>query len=177
MGFGFNLFFVLILVPLLGILLLVSSVKSKRLPLKILGIACAVILFFAFLTGIFRRLNSNIELSKNDYYGEYVINRDCFPGNQANWQYDHFRFEITDKDSIFFYVTKKDKVLKTYRGKISSTTPYSSARLIIEMEKPTHHILLSNPTTYRSTRDFYLVFKSPKFKNVFFKKGKWAPIE
>ena len=60
---------------------------------------------------------------------------------------------------------------------IKTTTPYSSARLIIEMEQPTHHIMTSNPTTYRSAWDFYLVFKSPKFYNVFFEKRKWKPIE
>ena len=109
--------------------------------------------------------------------GEYVINRDYFKGEQTNWQYNHFRFEITDEDSIFFYVTDKEKILKTFRGSIKTTTPYSSARLIIEMEQPTHHIMTSNPTTYRSAWDFYLVFKSPKFYNVFFEKRKWKPIE
>ena len=122
-------------------------------------------------------MTSKTELDKKDYYGEYVINRDYFKGEQTNWQYNHFRFEITDEDSIFFYVTDKEKILKTFRGSIKTTTPYSSARLIIEMEQPTHHIMTSNPTTYRSAWDFYLVFKSPKFYNVFFEKRKWKPIE
>jgi hypothetical protein len=39
------------------------------------------------------------------------------------------------------------------------------------MEQPTHHIMTSNPTTYRSAWSFYLVFYSPKFNNVYFKKG------
>ncbi|WP_242529653.1 hypothetical protein [Psychroflexus sp. ALD_RP9] len=122
-------------------------------------------------------MTSKTELDKEDYYGEYVINRDYFKGEQTDWQYNHFRFEITDEDSIFFYVTDKEKILKTYRGTIKTTTPYSSARLIIEMDQPTHHIMTSNPTTYRSAWDFYIVFKSPKFYNVFFEKGKWKLIE
>jgi len=44
------------------------------------------------------------------------------------------------------------------------------------MQQPTHHIVTSNPTTYRSAWSFYLVFESPKFNNVYFKKGQWTPI-
>ena len=62
-------------------------------------------------------------LKKEDYYREYIINRDYFPGKQANWQYDHYRFEIKENDSIFFYLTDREKILKTFRGKIATTSP------------------------------------------------------
>ncbi len=117
------------------------------------------------------------QADKKDYYGEYVINRDYFKGKQTDWQYNHFRFEITKEDSIFFYVTEGEKIIKSYRGKIKTSTPYSSARLIVQMEQPTHHILKRNPTIYRSAWSFYLVFNSDKFYNVFFKKGKWKPMD
>ncbi|MFN3195683.1 MAG: hypothetical protein ACE364_07045 [Chlorobiota bacterium] len=177
MGFGFNLFFIFILVPLTGILLIAWLLSRKLWIGKTLGFIWLGILGIALLFGIVQWLTSKTELSKKDYYGEYVINRDYFVGEQTDWQYNHFRFEITDEDSIFFYVTDKEKILKTYRGTIITTTSYSSARLIIAMEQPTHHILSSNPTTYRSSWDFYLVFESSKFYNVFFEKGKWKPIE
>ncbi|BDD01457.1 hypothetical protein [Persicobacter psychrovividus] len=177
MGFGFNLFFIFILVPLTGILLIAWLLSRKLWIGKILGFIWLGIFGLALLSGIVQWLTSKTELDKDDYYGEYVINRDYFKGEQTDWQYNHFRFEITDEDSIFFYVTDKEKILKTYRGTIKTTTPYSSARLIIEMDQPTHHIMTSNPTTYRSAWDFYLVFKSPKIYNVFFEKGKWKPID
>jgi len=179
MGFGFNLFFILILVPLTGILLIVWLFSRKLIVGKILGLIWLGIVGILTLVTILNWLTSKTELDKDDYYGEYVINRDYFKGEQTDWQYNHFRFEIMDNDSIFFYVTDKEKILKTYRGTIRTTDRrnYNSARLIIEMEEPTHHILTSNPTTYRSSWDFYLVFKSPKFYNVFFEKGKWKPIE
>lgn len=146
---------------------------------KILGFIWLGIFGLVLLSGIVQWLTSKTELDKEDYYGEYVINRDYFKGKQTDWQYNHFRFEINDNDSIFFYETDKERILKTYRGTIKTTDPrnYRSARLIIEMEQPTHHILTSNPTTYRSAWDFYLVFQSPKFHNIFFEKGKWKPIE
>lgn len=177
MGFGFNLFFIFILVPMTGILLIAWLLSRKLWIGKILGIIWLGIFGLSLLSGIVQWLTSKTELKKEDYYGEYVINRDYFKGEQTDWQYNHYRFEIKDEDSIFFYVTDKEKILKTFRGTIKTTTPYSSARLIIKMEQPTHHILTSNPTTYRSAWDFYLVFKSPKFYNVFFEKGKWKPIE
>ncbi|SFU80352.1 hypothetical protein [Pontibacter akesuensis] len=179
MGFGFNLFFILILVPSTGILLIAWLLSRKLLIGKILGIIWLGVFGLVLLSGILRWLTSKTELEKDDYYGEYVVNRDYFKGRQTDWQYNHFRFEITDQDSIFFHVTDKEKILNTYRGTIKTTDPgnYRSDRLIIQMDKPTHHIMTSNPTTYRSAWSFYLVFSSPEFYNVFFRKGKWIPID
>src|SRR5688572_18489849 len=123
MGFGFNLFFIFILVPLTGILLIAWLLSRKLWIGKILGFIWLGIFGLVLLSGIVRWLTSKTELDKDDYYGEYVINRDYFQGKQTDWQYNHFRFEITDNDSILFYVTDNEKVLKTYRGTIKTTDP------------------------------------------------------
>ncbi len=177
MGFGFNLFFVFILVPLTGILLVIWLVTRKKIFGKIVGLICLGIVGLALLSGTVQWLTAKKELKKKDYYGQYIVNRDYFPGKQADWQYENFRFEIKDNDSIYFYVTNKEKILKTYHGTITTTMPYSSERLILNMEKPIHHIMSSDPTTYRSAWSFYLVFYSPKFNNVYFKKGQWKPLD
>jgi hypothetical protein len=129
----------------------------------------------ALLSCIIQWLTAKTELEKKDYYGQYIVDRDYFPGTQADWQYDHFRFEIRHDDNIYFYVTDQAKILKTYKGKITTTKPYNSERLVINMEPPGHHIMANNPTTYRDAWGFYLVFNSPKFSNVYFKKGRWKP--
>lgn len=114
-------------------------------------------------------------MSKEDYYGEYIIDRSYFPGHQADWQYNHYRFTISKEDEILFYITNGPIVIETLKGKIQCTPPnrYKSARIIIEMDEPRMHILESNPTTYRGIWDFVLVFHSNKFHNMYFKKGKW----
>ena len=173
------LFFILILAPLTGLIALLGFFTGKKIYRKIL------LYFWLGLIGLFilgttiRLLTDKKELRKKDYYGQYIVNRFYFPGRQADWQYERFRFEIKDNDSIYFYITAKEKILKIYRGTITATDPsqYSSERLIINMEQPTHHILTSNPTTYRSAWSFYLVFYSPKFNNVYFKKGQWKQLD
>lgn len=100
-----------------------------------------------------------------------------FSGKQSDWQYNTFRFTIKKNDSIYFNITDKDKIIKTYKGKIDTNEIYESKRLIIKMEEPNHHILIENPTTYRQVWNFYLVFNSKKFNNVFFKKGNWKPLK
>lgn len=177
MGFGFNLFVAFILIPLTGILLVIWLSTGKKIFGKSIAQIWIGIFGLVLLSGIIRSLTSKTELKKNDYYGQYIVDRDYFPGKQADWQYENFRFEIKDNDSIYFYVTNKAKIVKTYRGTITTTETYNSERLIINMEKPTHHIMTSDPTTYRSTWSFYLVFNSPKFNNVYFKKGEWEPLE
>jgi hypothetical protein len=177
MGFGFNLFVVFILFPLTVILLLIWLFSGKKLFGKTIGLIWLGIIGLVVFSMTINWLTSKTELEKKDYYGQYIVNRDFFPGKQADWQYENFRFEIKENDSIYFYVTDKEKILKTYRGTITTTESYVSKRLIVNMEQPTNHILKSNPTTYRSTWSFILVFYSPKFNNVYFKKGEWKPLE
>jgi len=172
---GFFLLFVI--APLTGVLLLVWWGTNNNIYGKIAAFIW-IGLFALFALGtIVHLLTDKTNLTKKDYYGQYVVNRDYFPGRQADWQYETFRFEIKDNDSMYFYVTDKEKILQTYRGTITTTRSYSSARLIINMSQPTHHILTGNPTTYRSAWSFYLVFNSPKFNNVYFKKGQWQPLD
>lgn len=179
MEFGFNLFFIffLFLFPLIGILI-VSGILTKKMVFSrlFLFIIIGILGLFSVST-VSRWLMAKTILDKDDYYGEYVINRAYFAGAQADWQYNNFRFEIKDNDSIYFYVTDKEKVQKTYRGLIRTKQPYGSARLVLNMDGENHHILVHNPTTYRSSWNFYLVFYSPQFNNVYFKKGKWKPID
>lgn len=85
MGFGFNLFFILILVPLTGILLIVWLFSRKLIVGKILGLIWLGIVGLVTLVTILNWLTSKTELDKDDYYGEYVINRDYFKGEQTDW--------------------------------------------------------------------------------------------
>lgn len=177
MGFGANLFLIFIFLPLSGLLLLIWLLSKKLIFGKILGLMWLGAIGLLVFSVIAQKLKSPVILEKQDYYSEYIIKREYYPGKQADWQYENFRFEIKDNDSIYFYVTDKQNVSKTYRGNITTTKTYISERLIINMEQPTHHILSTNPTVYRNTKSFYLVFNSPEFYNVYFKKGKWKPLK
>jgi hypothetical protein len=177
MGFIFNLFFVFIIIPLSVIALVLAIIYRKKLLGRILKYFFLVVVFLVLTSYIIRFLSQKTLLKKTDYYGNYIVDRSFFSGKQADWQYENFRFEIKQNDSIFFYVTNKEKILNTFKGTISTVKPYSSERLVIHMKKPTHHVVKSNPTTYRKTWSFYLVFKSEKFRNMFFKKGEWKPID
>jgi len=70
------------------------------------------VLFFV----IIQWLTAKTELEKKDYYRNYIVNRDYFQGKQADWQYNSFRFEIKENDSIYFNITNKEKILKRYKG-------------------------------------------------------------
>ncbi len=169
---------ILFIFPLSIILLVVWAITRKKIVGKILGYFWISLLGLFALGAIIRLLTDKKNLEKEDYYGQYIVDRDYFSGRQSDWQYNNYRFEIRENDSIYFYVTDKDKILKIFRGKINTTNPsqYISERLIIKMDQPTHHILTSNPTTYRWAWSFNLVFYSQKYNNVYFKKGKWKPI-
>lgn len=169
-----TLFFVFFCLPFVVIFLVLSLFFGQIRALKYLGLGIVVLIAGS---ATLQWLGSKTVLDKEDYYGHYIINRDYFKGMQTDWQYNSFRFEIRENDSIYFYYTDKERILQTFKGKIRTTDHYESERLMIQMEPPGHHILGSAPTTYRSAWSFYLVFNSPKFNNVFFKKGKWEAID
>jgi hypothetical protein len=177
MGFGFNLFFVFILLPLTLLLPIVSVLSKQSCFGKALGLLWIGTIMLVIISFVLRPIFSIKLLEKSDYYGEYVIDRSMFPGGNANWQYNSFRFEINDHDSIFFHATDGKRIIRTYPGTISTVKPYSSERLVLHMIKPTHHVIDENPETHRSTWDFYLTFKDSLYNNMFFVKGKWEPIE
>jgi len=177
MFLGLLLLFLIIILTII-IWLFIYGVKNKTrfIGKIILSFYALFVLLISSLT-IYGFLSRKMTLDKDDYHGDYIINRNYFKGKQADWQYDHFRFSIKKNDSIFFYITDKEKIEKIYKGKIRTTNRYhQSERLVINMDQPTHHVLSTNPTTYRKAWSFILVFKSPKFNNMYFKKGKWKPV-
>jgi len=177
MFLGIKLLFLLIISPIFLWILFFCINNYKKIIGKII-LLLFLLGFFLFVSlWTISVVNQKINLDKDDYYGRYIIDRNYFKGKQTDWQYDHFRFEITKDDSIFFYITEKEAITKTFKGVITNVKPFSSERLVIKMEKPTHHILTSNPTIYRGTWDFFMVFNSPQYYNMFFRKGKWNNIK
>jgi len=126
---------------------------------------------------IYSYFTTPITLEQKDIYGEYVIDRTRFPSYQADWQFNHFRFEITNQDSIYFCVTEGNKILQTYKGTIAFPPAYKKPSLVINIDEPRHHLIEDYPTLYREVRNFYYVFNLPKFGNVFFTKGAWETID
>lgn len=177
MGFGFNLFFILVLVPLTGILLLVWLISRSKYVGIAIGLLWTAVIGLVVLSTIMQAITAKKVLKKTDYYGNYIIDRSMFPGPNADWQYNSFRFEVTGDDSMHFHVTDGKRVIRTYAGRISTVKPYGSERLVIHMSPPTHHVLSGNPTIYRDSWSFFLVFHSPHYHNMYFIKGKWKPLD
>jgi hypothetical protein len=154
-------------------LIFLGKYKSKVLK-NLLVYSWSAIFIVILLSLVLRPFSTKIVLNKSDYHGSYVIDTSYFDPVQAQWQYDHFRFEMKKNDSIYFYITEKESILKTYKGTIETVQPFESARLKLNMESPTHHIIEDQPTVYRSVWGFTLVFRSPKFSNVYFVKGTYS---
>ena len=178
MGFGFNLGMIFIILPLTLILFLLGAFTKKEGFFQAIGCIWIPILCLIGLSFIVSLFPDTSFLEKEDYYGEYTIDRNFFKGKQADWQYNHFKMEITENDSIFLYTMENEEIISINKGTISTVKPYNSERLVLKMNEPNHHITETNPTTYRKNWwNFYLVFKSKKFHNMYFRKGKWKKIK
>lgn len=173
------MFFSLIVFLLLGfitlILLSIYHLTKKKIFIKFSVGIWIVVVSVAIIMIVSNFLHSKTKVDKKDFYGTYIVDRKFFKGKNADWQYNHYRFEITKDNELSLYITNENKVLKIYKRKIEFIEGSASPHLKIINENP-NFILDGEPTLYRKSWDFYLVFKTKPYSNMFFKKGKWKPI-
>lgn len=166
-------FFILLVIFGVFITMLIGLFSKNKIFKRIAAtfwIGLISLISFFYILDLFQ---SRMELDKNEIYGEYIINKNKCPGKQANWQYDHYRFKITKDNKIHFYITEKEKIVKTLIGTVEIIEHYTPSPLLkIKFEEP-FHIVKDSPTLYREIWTFYYVFHSEKFGNMFFTKGDW----
>ena len=108
-------------------------------------------------------LENEVVLTKKDFYGTYRINRNYFPGEDAEWQYEHYKFKILENDSI----------VRVYKGKVFFNESYKSVRIWFDMLSPVHHVMSDQPLIIRSRWGFDIVMFSPLYNNMYFEKSCW----
>jgi energy-coupling factor transporter transmembrane protein EcfT len=160
------------------LILMIFGYFSKIKVIKQIAVISWIMLFFliSFLS-ILKLFTTKMKLKENKIYGEYVVDKNKCAGKQADWQYNNYRFEIKKDNKIYFYITKKERIVKTIIKDIKFNNGHSSPLLDIDLKKNDFHILKENPSLYREIWTFYYVFHSEKFGNMFFTKGKWKSTE
>lgn len=164
------------MVPFTLAILLLWLVTGKLIVGKIIGIIWLPITLLVVFVSTLQLLFEKRKMERGDIYGGYIIDRSKYPGKQADWQYNHFRFEITPQHDFRLHLTEEARVTRTIAGRVVFLEAYQQPRIIMQVDSPRYHLVATNPTLYRETWSFYYVFDSPKFGNVFFKKGPWVPL-
>jgi hypothetical protein len=118
--------------------------------------------------------NTPMGVDAGDIYGEYVIDRGMFPGKNADWQYQTYRFEITKADELKLHQLRDGQVVAIHQVPVEMLERYSNTRLkLLGGEVPRHHMLRNSPLMVRRPWSFYYVFNSPHYGNMYFEKKKW----
>ncbi|WP_289029069.1 hypothetical protein [uncultured Paraglaciecola sp.] len=107
-------------------------------------------------------------ITKERVVGLYQIDTNFYPGKNADWQKEHFSFEINENDDFLFHEKLKDGTVKTIKGKVVWFRQSPPMVFRIEMEHA-HPLVDEYPTLHRGNRAFYYVFDS-KFGNMFYRK-------
>lgn len=176
MGFGANLLFIFVVLPLLllGVVLALifpkSFAKHKSSVFSCLTVGALGIVLLILISTIANYLAKPMHLDSDDYYGEYVIDKSIFPGKNSEWQYKHFRLEIKYNGDVLLHTLGGDKKIKVYKGKVQIDGSKPSATIRFDMNKPTSHVMRYQPKVYRSAWGFTLVMKSTKYHHMYFKK-------
>lgn len=169
MGFGFNLIGLpLIVILTLGLIVLALFYRSW-IPILVLVVMWVFLIAGFAMLFIILHYDTPIQLTRQDIIGEYRIDRNFYPGKNAQWQYDHYKYYITDKDSIVFVVYNDDKSPSRFIKHKISYVPGYKCRLKINADS-TYHVINDQPTLYRSHSRFYYVFKSVHYGNMYFRK-------
>jgi 4-amino-4-deoxy-L-arabinose transferase-like glycosyltransferase len=175
-----SLFFILVMLFLvigspICVIFLFTPLRKRALKVLIRLWLIPIILFTLWI-GL-HLLTEKMQVEQNDYYGEYVVDLEKYPGKQANWQYNHYRFKISKDNKIHLFKTDGDKILHEYIARVTFNNDFSNSRLRIKTSAPRPHIFKTQPTLYRTVWSYYLTFDSTNYGRMFFKKGEWEPIE
>ena len=151
-------------------LLIYFVLTKKKIALKVLGGLWALTILIFGLGLFMDNFRKPISLTKQDIIGEYRIDTNFYPGRNAKWQYENYKFTITSNDSLYFYQISGDKIFKSYAYKLK----YSSGPpdLWSIANDTTCKILKYPPTLYRGHNKFYYVIRSDNYRNMFFRKQK-----
>jgi hypothetical protein len=120
----------------------------------------------AMLIGVV--IYQSFPITKDRIVGSYSIDTNFYPGSNANWQKEHFSFEITENDEFLFYEKLEDGSIKTIIGKVEYFRESPPMLFRIRLNEP-HPLIDPYPSLYRGNRKFYYVFES-KFGNMFYRK-------
>lgn len=180
----------ILLLPIAAIVLVIWLTKRRTWKDKSAVITLASIwLFFIgllVLDNLLRPYFRPMIVTQDDIHGSYVIDRDKFPGAQADWQYNNFRLHILPNDKLVFEYRVYDNYWKSEIVDVSYSSgyynfeveDYCNRKIRVHSDSSNHHIIRDNPTLYRLPGyKFYYVFESEKFGNVFFKKGTWHSLD
>jgi hypothetical protein len=136
---------------------LFTVIKIWFIPISIISI----LLMLAWLNGL-------TLVDKDRIVGTYEVDSDFYPGKNADWQKNHFRFKIQKDGKFILFSRLANKSEKEYFGEISWANE-APEKWSVKMLNP-HHIIDKHPVLYREKFGFYYVFRSKRFGNVFFRK-------
>ena len=143
---------------------------KKVMYLWLSTIFILIILIVSFL--LYQENYGRITFSKEHVVGSYQIDTTFYPGKNADWQNEIYRFDITANDKFILYEKLKDGTERKYINNIKWNygPPFHWSLNIIN----DHHVIDPRPQLHRSlnNRKFYYVFESERFGNMFFRKVK-----
>ncbi|MBU2881494.1 hypothetical protein KO525_08910 [Psychrosphaera sp. B3R10] len=116
----------------------------------------------------FTMLNGLKSIDKSDIVGTYEVDKEFYPGTNADWQNNHFSFVINENNEFFFYEKLADGSFKVVESKVEYYRDHNPALFRLIVPEP-HKLIDSNPTLYRQKFDFYYVFDSA-FGSMFYRK-------
>ncbi len=144
--------------------------SNKKFPIYFL-----VFVWLAFIGGsgilyLSMPFLNPMKVKKENLYGTYEIIKDKFDKKQSEWQHNNFELEITNNSILKLYKLKpQKKIIDSVSIKIVESSVRSN--FVVKSDSLTHHIIKNSPTLFRKRyNNFYLVFKSDKYHNMFFKK-------
>jgi hypothetical protein len=141
---------------------------KKATYLKVAVIGCVTVLTLYCVASIAKEQRAPLRLRKINIVGEHRVDTSFFPGVNARWQHDHYRFVILPSDTIVLSVKDRRNVETTFKRKLVFVPGPPDLWQVID--RTHYHLWSGGPTLYRGHHRFYYVFRSRHYGNMFFRK-------
>ena len=143
----------------------VEYVKKPSVIWIVIWVTTVIFISFFVLSSWFFSLTT---VNKSKIIGRYEVDTTFYPGVNANWQQQHYRFEVRPHSQFAFFERLADGSEKMYLGNITWANE-KTEKWSISMDID-HHVVPLHPVLYRERFGFYYVFKTKKYGNMFFRK-------
>ncbi len=108
-------------------------------------------------------------LTEVDVIGRYCVDPSIYPGAQADWQRQHFWFDVGAGGKFILHEVLDDGSRRQIQGQLTWHRGPPDLWTVAPAEP--HHVLAQAPLLFRSDKRFFYVMRSPQFGNMFFRRA------
>jgi hypothetical protein len=157
------------LLVLLALVCLLGAIRAASRGQRPRAIQCVLVPMAVLASIVLWSPRRPMPLTEADVIGRYCVDPSIYAGAQAEWQRQHFWFDVGPGGKFILHELLDDGSRRQIPGKLTWHRGPPDLWTVAPTEP--HHVLAQAPLLFRSDKRFFYVMRSPQFGNMFFRRA------